>query len=351
MSARIGEVNAWLASQDASAFLVTAPVNVRYLSGFDSSSAALLVEGDCVRLFTDARYREAAHAVEGVEPVLLERNLLAELGRVLDTHTRGPVAFESTDLTVAAHARLAATSVELVAVSGVVERIRAAKEAHELEAIARAADVLSRAFERVPELGPQRRSERELAWLLERLMRDELGASAMSFPTIVAAGPNAAKPHHRPSERAIERDEVVLIDAGCVVDGYCSDCTRVFTTGSIPNAVRAAFDACRDIQAKAVASIRAGVEGNALDETHREALTEAGYSVDHSLGHGVGLEVHEEPRLARTSPGSLETGHVVTVEPGIYLPGLGGIRIEDMVVVTDEGGDVLTHATRDLVAL
>ena len=352
MTARFQDVRAWLDGQDADAFLISSPVNVGYVSGFASSSAALLIQADSTHLFTDARYAEASKAVEGAEPVILERNLFAELGAVLDDYTAGPVAFESTRLSVAAHAQLDEKSgAELVPAANVLERIRARKDAVELAAVKRAADVLSRALERVPEMEPRGRSERELAWMLERLMREDLGAESLSFPAIVASGPNAARPHHVPGDRTISADEILLIDTGCVVDGYCSDCTRVYATGSLPDELINAYHVCREIQEAALEDVVVGAEIAGLDQTHRVQLAAHGYSVDHSLGHGVGLEIHEEPRLARTSFGVLETGNVVTVEPGIYLPDVGGVRIEDMVIVEGSGASVITPVTKDLVAV
>ncbi len=351
MSDRISQVNGWLDGHQAKAFLVTASVNVEYLSGFSSSSAALLIGGDTVHLFTDGRYADAAQGADGVEPVILERNLAAELGRVLADYTEGPVAFEAGRISFSAHESVSTSAVELVPAAGVIERIRAVKDAGELAAISAAATVLSTALERVPELRPLGRTERELAWLLERTMREELGAASLSFPTIVASGPNSSRPHHVPGDRVIAPDEILLIDSGCVVDGYCSDCTRTFATGTLPVELVAAYGACLDIQKRAVGEVREGANTKVLDEQHREALASHGYSAQHSLGHGVGLEIHEEPRLARTVDASLETGQVVTVEPGVYLSNLGGIRIEDMVAVASAGGDVLTAVTKELVSV
>ena len=351
MNARVGALRRWLDGQSATEFLVTAPVNVYYLSGFDSSSSALLVGADAVHVFTDARSGEAARALEGLDAVVLERNLFAELGSVLDDYTRGPVAFEASRLTVAARDQLAKCSAELVPATNVLERIRAIKDTEELAAIRRAAEALSVAFERVPQLEPVGKTERELAWRLERMMREDLGAEALSFPAIVASGPNSAKPHHRAGERVIGPNEILLIDTGCVIGGYCSDCTRLYASGALAEELNRAYAVCRDVQERAVAAIRPGVELKELDTVYRDELDANGYSVDHSLGHGVGAEIHEEPRLARTSTGALERGQVVTVEPGIYLPGVGGVRIEDMVVVEDSGGVVITLVTKDLVAV
>ena len=348
MRARVEALREWLGEHEPAAFLVTAPVNVRYLTGLVSSSAALLVGLDSAHLFTDARYGEAAKSVPGVEAVVLERNLFGELAGVLHEYTAGPVGFESQRVTVAGHESLAKSSVSLEPFAGVLEAIRAVKDAEELAVVRRAALAISTALERVPELEPVGRTERETVWLLERLAREELGAEALSFPAIVASGPNSARPHHVPGDRVLSTGEILLIDAGVVIDGYCSDCTRVYAAGELPQELLAAYQACCDLQADTLAHVRAGATGEALDQAYRERLTQAGYSIDHSLGHGVGMEIHEEPRLARTSSQPLQRGQVVTVEPGIYLPGLGGVRIEDMVVVDEGEAEVITPASKEL---
>lgn len=349
MSDRIEQLRSWLDGQRADAYLVTSGINVGYLTGFSSSSAALLVSADTVHLFTDGRYADAAREVEQAEPIILERNLLGEIGRVLADYASGPVSFEAAHVSFSGYEQLAKTSVELIPSNGVIERQRSVKDAAELAAVRAAAAVLSTALERVPALNPVGRTERELAWLLERMMREELGADALSFPTIVASGPNSARPHHAPGGRVISPDEILLIDSGCVVDGYCSDCTRVYATGALPEELAVAYQVCLEVQQSALESVHAGADTKALDDEHREALTSRGYSVDHSLGHGVGLEIHEEPRLAPTVSSTLTVGQVVTVEPGIYLPDIGGVRIEDMMLVTGEIGDVLTSVTKELV--
>lgn len=325
----------------AAAFLVTSPVNVRYLTGFESSNAALLVAAGRTQLFTDGRYVEAASALGGVEVERVGRDLAAELGQRLPALVQGNVAFEADDLTVSRHAALAAGGADLLPTTGLVASVRAVKEASELDRIRRAAAILTSAFERFaagPLIG---RTERELAWQLRATMH-ELGADDVAFDPIVASGPNAALPHHQPGDRQVRPGETLLLDAGCTVAGYRSDCTRTFATGDLPPELERAYSVCLDAQQAALEAVGPGAQGRALDAIARSAIAAAGYEVMHGLGHGVGLDIHEEPRLSETSESTLEAGNVVTVEPGVYLPGVGGVRIEDLVVVHAEGLEVLT---------
>ncbi len=350
VSERIERLRARLPELGAPSLLVTAAVNVRYLTGFQSSNAAVLVDAEHARLVTDGRYVDAARAVAGVELVQADRELPVFLRESLRKLAAGPVAFEADQVSFAAHRTLAAGGVELVPTQGAVERLRAVKDDGELDALRRSAALLSQAFEL---LGRERlvgRTEAEVAWWLERTLR-ELGAEALSFDTIVAGGPNAARPHHHPGGRAIGPDETVVVDAGCVVDGYCSDCTRTFATGELPAELARAYETCLEAQIASLDALRAGVPCRDVDAVARGLLVDAGYEVMHNLGHAVGLEIHEEPRLARTSKDTVETGNVLTVEPGIYLSGLGGMRIEDLVVVGAAGIEILTPVTKSLVVV
>lgn len=342
MSERIEKLRARLEEP----LLVTGEVNVFYLAGFASSNAALLVEPERVRLFTDFRYAEAAAAVDGVEVTITSRRLLPELSELLE----GPVGFDAGELTVAEWRQLTANGLEAVPRQGLVEAVRAVKDEDELETIRRAAHAAEHALEalvREPWVG---KTEREVAWRFRELMHAN-GAEDVSFETIVASGPNGAKPHARPTGRTIRRDELVVVDFGVRVGGYCSDCTRTFSTGRIPDELRRAYDVCRDAQHAAVESIRPGMSGVEADALARGPIEAAGFGAQfgHGLGHGVGIEVHEAPTLSRLSEDTLEPGQVVTVEPGIYLPGLGGVRIEDLCVVREDGLEPLTSYRKDLV--
>jgi Xaa-Pro aminopeptidase len=319
--------------------LVSAPANVRYVTGFVSSNAALLVEPDRVRLFTDFRYAESARAVEGVEVELLKRNLYGNLAELLN----GRIGFEASALPYASWETLAAGRAELVPRRGLVEALRAVKDDSELRAVRAAAGITNRVYERLAEEQFVGRSERELAWRIEVLFH-ELGAESLAFPVVVAAGANGAKPHADPGDTPIGPGQTVVVDAGCMIDGYCSDCTRTFATGPLPDELARAYEVCLAAQEAALASVRAGERGEEVDKVARSRIDGEGFgeAFGHGLGHGVGLLVHEDPRLAPESPHVLARGNVVTVEPGIYLSGLGGIRIEDLVVVGEGGPEVLT---------
>ena len=325
--------------------LVSNGVNVRYLTGFDSSNAALLVETDRVRLFSDFRYAEAARGVEGVEFVETKRSLFVSLAELLE----GRVGFEADDVTYSSWETLSAGGLELVPRRGIVEALRAVKDEGELDAIRRAGAITSEAYARFADEPFIGRTERKLAWRLEELFH-ELGADAPAFETIVASGENSARPHARPTDREVGAGETVVIDAGVIVDGYCSDCTRTFATGPLPDELTAAYDACLEGQLAGLEAVRSGTTGVEAVAAAREKIEAAGLGekFGHGLGHGVGLMVHEAPRLSRESTDTLAAGNVVTVEPGVYLPGRGGVRIEDLVVVTDTGRDVLTGTTKDL---
>jgi Xaa-Pro aminopeptidase len=328
--------------------LVTNGVNVRYLVGFSSSNAALFVEPERVRLFSDFRYAEAARAVEGVEFVETKRSLVGALAELLS----GTVGFEADAVSYASWEVMRAGGLELVPRRGLVEALRAVKDESELQAIRRAGEITSEAYARFAEERFVGRTERELAWRLDELFH-ELGADAPAFETIVASGPNAARPHARPTDRTMEAGETVVVDAGAMVDGYNADCTRTFATGPLPDELESAYAATLEGQLAGLEATRAGVTGIDADEAARDMIEAAGLGekFGHGLGHGVGLEVHEAPRLSRESTDTLAAGNVVTVEPGVYLGGLGGIRIEDLVVVTDGAPEVLTSFDKDLITV
>jgi Xaa-Pro aminopeptidase len=328
--------------------LVTDPVNVRYLTGFVSSNAALLVDEERVRLYTDFRYARAAGAVEGVEPVEAGRHLVDDLAGRLS----GRIGFESTHLTYRAYETLAAGGLELVPRAGLVERLRAVKDEEELDRIRRAVAITDAAFERLAGERLVGRSEREVAWRLETLLR-EGGGEATAFPVVVAAGPTGSTPHAKPGDRKIGAGETIVVDAGCSIDGYNSDCTRTWAAGGLEGELREAYDVCLEAQAKGLEAVRAGRAGREVDAEPRALIDATRFrgAFGHGLGHGLGLLVHENPSLRPESDQTLEPGNVVTVEPGIYLAGRGGVRIEDLVVVRDGGAEVLTGVTKELVVV
>lgn len=341
------------------ALLVTRMVNIRYLTGFTGSAAILLVRPDELLFVTDGRYRDqsALELGEAGVDATIRVGLTGGSQKEILQEAAGGVArlgLEAAAVTWAQQRKFDGEwfpDAELVATEGVVEELRKVKDAGEIDRMAAAARIADEALARVRHRLAEGPTEEELALELDFEMRRG-GASAPSFDTIVASGPNGAKPHHRPSGRRIGRGELVVVDFGAIVDGYCSDMTRTLCVGEPASATaRRMVEVVAESQQAGVDAVRAGAEGKAIDETCRNVIAEAGWAEAflHSTGHGVGLEIHEDPRVASTSTDTLATGHVVTVEPGVYLPEHGGVRIEDTVVVTDDGCTVLTNATKELV--
>jgi Xaa-Pro aminopeptidase len=328
--------------------IVTTPANIRYLTGFVSSNVSVVVDPERVQLFTDFRYAEAARTVPDVEFVETRREVIAHMAEMLD----GKFGFESAHLTYGDYEQLRDGGLELVPRVGLVEGLRAIKDEDELEKIRRAAAITDQAYGRMAEERFVGRTERELAWRMTELFH-ELGADEEAFETIVAAGANGARPHADPGDRVIERGTTVVVDAGAMLDGYCSDCTRTFATGRLPDELQRAYDVCLEAQLKGVEAARSGTEAKRTDAAAREVIDEAGFGKNfgHGLGHGVGIDVHEAPHVAPTSNDSLTANNVVTIEPGIYLEGTGGIRIEDLVIVTDGEAEVLSSFPKELVTV
>ena len=328
--------------------LVTNLVNVRYLTGFDSSNAALLVAPDGeATLYTDFRYIEVAREIEGVQVTLARRSLLTDIAGEL------PQRLEFEDvLPYRQWQELHGAGLDLTPSKGAVEELRAVKDEEELQAIRRASRVAERAFEALTAETFVGRTEKELAWRLKELMHAH-GADDVSFEPIVASGPNGARPHADPQDWLVETRTLVVVDFGAKVGGYCSDCTRTLATGPLPEQLRRAYDVCFAAQRAAVAGIRPTMTGEEVDNIARSMIEAEGFGGEfgHGLGHGVGLDVHEAPRLSTESTDTLQTGNVVTVEPGIYLPGRFGVRIEDLVLVTENGHDVLSSLGKDLIAI
>ncbi|HVL95461.1 MAG TPA: aminopeptidase P family protein [Solirubrobacteraceae bacterium] len=354
MSSRADRVAARLADAGVDCLLVASAVNLRYLTGFTGSNG-LCVLGPGVRRFaTDFRYVERARReVAGFDHERAPRDFLAVLaGGWPDRPVR--LGFEDQHVSVRTHARLRELlpeRVELVAAGGLVERERAVKDAGELEAIAAAAALADDALREVLGGGVAGRTERQVAAAIDAALRRR-GAEP-SFEPIVAAGPNGSAPHAAPADVPIPRDTLVTIDWGARLDGYCSDCTRTFATGEVPDEMRAIYDLVERAQAAALDAVRPGPSGREVDAVARHMIGAAGHAehFGHGLGHGVGLEVHEAPRLATTADDALEPGNVVTVEPGVYVPGLGGVRIEDLVAVAPGGRRVLSGLGKALTTV
>ncbi len=356
---RVPRLRARLHDAGCDALLVTHMVNIRYLTGFTGSAGLLLVRPDDLLLVTDGRYRDQSAeqlAGAGVD-ARIEIGLTAAAQR---DHVQGAASgigrlgLEADVVTWAQQRRFAEewfASAELVPTHGLVEDLRRVKDDGEVARMAEAARIADDALAAVRSRLAEGPTERDVALELDFEMR-RLGAEGSSFETIVASGPNGAKPHHRPSGRRIGPGELVVIDFGSVVDGYCSDMTRTVCVGEpASGTARRMVEVVARSQQAGVEAVRAGVDGKAVDEVCRTVIAEAGWADAflHGTGHGVGLEIHESPRVSSASSDTLVAGHVVTVEPGVYLPEHGGVRIEDTVVVTDDGCRTLTNAPKDLV--
>jgi Xaa-Pro aminopeptidase len=349
-AARADRVQAALRERELDALLVTHLVNVRWLTGFTGTNGVAVVAADGTRRFlTDFRYVERAEAeVDGFERARGGRDLLGDAAKELS----GRVGFEDNHLAVRAWERLKESigdGVELVGAGSMLEDLRAVKEPPELEAIRVAATLADEAIrEVVIEQGLAGRTERAVGYAIEQALR-ERGAEP-SFPTIIAAAEHGALPHAEPRDVEIPRDTLVVVDFGARLDGYCSDCTRTFATGALPDGLREIYELVERAQAEALEAVGPGAVCREVDAVARTIITEAGHGEEfgHGLGHGVGMEVHEEPRLTANAEGELEPGNVVSVEPGVYVAGEVGVRIEDLVAVTDHGYEVFSSLPKAL---
>jgi Xaa-Pro aminopeptidase len=352
VDARTDRLVGLLDERELDCLLVTNLVNVRYLTGFTGTNGACIVSRDERLFLTDFRYVEQASSqVHGYERVEAGRDMVGDLANRL----RGRAGFEDGHVTVEIHRKLGEKiddGVELVPAGGLLEGLREVKDELELGAIRAATEIADEAYEELRDRGLVGRTEREVAVSLMRSLEDR-GAEGPSFPAIVAAGEHGALPHAEPRDTEIPRDTLVVIDMGARVDGYCSDCTRTFATGQLDGAAADAYELVRRAQEKALGAVRAGAAYRDVDAVARNMIDAAGHAehFGHGLGHGVGLEVHEGPRLGKTAEGELRVGNVVTVEPGVYLPGEVGVRIEDLVVVTDNDPEIITGFPKELITV
>jgi Xaa-Pro aminopeptidase len=363
---RAERLAAELDEAELDALLVDSLFDIRYVSGFTGSNALVLMVAAGARrrlgphrFLTDFRYetQSAAQVAQGFEREIFTGELLAELAGSLAQTGGGRLGFEEASITVKTHRELAESlgdAWELVPCAGLVRRLRAVKDEREVARIRAASELADEALTQVLEGGLVGRSEHEVAVELELRMR-RLGAQAPSFPSIVAAGAHAALPHAEPRDRPIPAHVLVTIDWGALLDGYCSDCTRTYATGEhVSERAREVYELVLRAQQAGLDALRAGPNGREVDACAREVIEAAGHGehFGHGLGHGVGLEVHEAPRLSRTAPEDpLLAGNVVTVEPGVYVPGELGVRIEELAVVREAGCEVLTALPRALTVV
>jgi Xaa-Pro aminopeptidase len=350
---RLTKLRQKMASDGLEAILITDSANRRYLSGFTGTAGMLIITQDRAVLATDFRYyQQVEKQAPQFELVKIKDrfiNLLPDLINELGIHQLG---FESKNVTVDNHKDLAdalPNGVEFVATSDIVEVLRSVKDAEELAALGRAIALGDAAYAHITESMQPGMAERQVAWELESFMRSH-GAEKVAFDIIVAAGPNGAMPHARTSDRPIQPGEPVVMDLGAVVDGYCSDLTRTVSLGGADGQYRKVYEIVLQAQQAALENIRPGMTGQEADAIARAVITEAEYgeAFGHGLGHGVGLMIHEKPGVGRLSDKDvLQAGMVFSVEPGIYLPGEFGVRIEDLVVLREDGPEALSRASKE----
>ena len=355
MRDRLDQLLTLLPEKELDGVLISVPENRRYFSGFTGSAGHLLITKDRAVLATDSRYTEQATSQAPDFNVLQVKSGWGWLLELLKETGIRRLGFESRDMTVATYNALLdaikedgdLSQVSLIATTGVGDEQRVFKDKEELALLQKAIDASDAAMEAVCPTIREGMTEKEVAWRMEVAMRDN-GADGLSFDTIVAAGPNGAMAHHSPSDTIIQAGQPIVIDMGAKVGGYCSDITRTVVVGEPDDTFRKIYDIVLGAQLTAINPLKAGMTGEECDGRSRSVIDEVGYgdNFGHSLGHGVGLEVHENPRVGPKSPDTLKPNMVFTVEPGIYLSGWGGVRIEDIVVLGEEGATPLSKASK-----
>ena len=345
---RLARLRTAIAERDLDGLVVSSPANILYLSGFRGSSGVLLVAADRLLLLSDFRYRiQAARQAAGWEFIEVPRRLFAKTGETAKETGLRRLGFDPSHLTCERREELAAGAgeVELAPAGRLVEELRMVKSPEEIAQIRAAAGLADRALAHIAGLLRPGVSEREVALEGEFLMRRD-GAEAAAFDIIIASGPNSALPHAETSERELQPGDLVVVDIGARVGGYCSDMTRTYAVGEASERAQEVYRVVHRAQRQAVAAVRPGAVCRELDSLARSAIEAGGYGeyFGHGLGHGVGLEVHEAPRLGKEEEKQLVAGNTVTVEPGIYLPEMGGVRLEDLLAVTSDGAETLTES-------
>ncbi|NLM52532.1 MAG: aminopeptidase P family protein [Firmicutes bacterium] len=352
---RLNALRQKLQEKNLAAALITDPVNVAYLSGFTGTAGFLVVTEKAAALFTDFRYLEQAQAqAPAFEIIDVAGKQWEKVNAFLTDHQVQTIAVEKDHLTVHTYDEIARTcaGIELQKLSSPVAELRRIKSREEIESIKKAQALTDAAFHYILDKVRPGVSEQELALELEFYLRKH-GAAGLAFNMIVASGPRSALPHGTASPKVLAEGDAVVFDFGCIVDGYCSDMTRTVFVGRVSQKQRQVYEAVLAAQEKALSELRAGLTGRQAHALARDVLAEHGFAAyfGHGLGHGVGREIHEAPRLSPLSEDVLACGMVVTVEPGVYLPGEFGVRIEDMVVIGENGVENLTKSKKELFCL
>ncbi len=351
---RVEHLRIAVAAAGAECLIVSDLINIRYLCGFTGSNGALLILPDSVTLVTDGRYVDQAAAEAGTATVVLGRDTVPAALHEAIRNGAERVALEAEHVSWAQWDRIQQhVPGDLIPTRLLVERLRRHKDASEVESIRTACDIICTVLTQLmTEIRPGQ-TEREIARRLQSLVY-ELGGDGLAFDTIVATGPHSAIPHHQPTDRVVAAGDLLKIDSGALYRGYHSDLTRTFVVGADPTPEQTSlYDAVAAAAADARALVAPGAPVAGADAAARAALTEAGYGerFTHGLGHGVGLQIHEAPMLGRDLPDTMASGDVLTIEPGAYVPGFGGVRVEDTLAVTEDGAQCLTTVTRELIRL
>lgn len=351
---KISKLQEALKEQELDAILITNPYNRRYMTDFTGTSGVAIVSQEKALFITDFRYTsQATDQAKNFEVVEHKQGIVTEINEQLQKHNIKTLGFEEDDVSFALHQQYdTLLDVTLVPISNIIENIRLYKSEAELDIMKKAAKIADDAFVHIQSFIKPGVTEVEVANELEFFMR-EAGATSSSFDIIVASGFRSALPHGVASGKKIESGELVTMDFGALYQGYCSDLTRTVAVGEISDKLRKIYDTVLEAQLRGVNGIKAGMTGKEADALTRDYITEQGFGeyFGHSTGHGLGMEVHENPRLASGDETVLEAGMVVTVEPGIYIPNVGGCRIEDDIIITETGNERLTRSTKEFIQL
>ena len=355
MKQRIKKLRDKLKEEEIDALLVNNPKNRQYLTGFTGTAGMVLISSTSAKLITDFRYTEqAAEETENYKIIEQGDDKLDRLNQLLEAEKIEKLGFEAQSISYQQYLEYQEKlEVELTATTAIVSTLRQIKDDQEIRKISQAVEITDYAFEQIQEQLEVNAEEREISLELEFLQKKQ-GATKNAFDFIVASGPRGAMPHGVASEKKIEVGDLVTMDFGCVYQGYHSDMTRTVVVGAEPTEKqKKIYDLVLEAQQAAIEAIKPGKTGQEIDKIARDIITEAGYGANfgHGLGHSLGLEIHENPRLSRKDETVLKAGMVVTVEPGIYIPEWGGVRIEDIVVVTEDGCEILTNSTKELLTL
>lgn len=351
---RIQKLRDTFQAHNIDAMLVTEPKNIRYLSSFTGTTATLFITKETAYFITDFRYdQQANEQAIGYDVIIHSTTMFQQIADIIRQDEIQTVGFEANNLTVTLYNQLIDLfDAELIATSGVIEKIREVKDAGEIETLQASADIMDRAFSHIVDYIKVGMTELEVANELERFCK-ELGASSMSFDTIIASGLRSAMPHGVASNKVIQENEMITIDFGCYYQGYTADMTRTIATGDVDPKLKEIYQIVYEAQKLVNDQVKAGMTGKEIDAIARDYITSKGFGeyFGHSTGHGIGLDIHEEPGVSVKNPNPIVAGNVITNEPGIYISGLGGVRIEDDIAIYDNEVKVLNNSPKELIII